>query len=37
MKNTAQGMTLFALTNLYMARRKPLAIREQSVQQLQMT
>ena len=35
MKNTAQVLTLFALTNLYMARRKLLAIREQSVQQLQ--
>jgi len=37
MKNTAQVLTLFALTNLYMARRKLLAIREQSVQQLQIT
>lgn len=37
MKNTAQVLTLFALTNLYMARRKLLAIREQSVQHPQMT
>ncbi len=37
MKNTAQVLTLFALTNLYMARRKLLVIREQSVRQLQMT
>jgi IS5 family transposase len=36
MKNTAQVLTLFALTTLYMARRMLLAIREQSVQQLQM-
>ena len=37
MKNTAQVLTLLALTNLYMARRKLLALREQSVPQLQMT
>lgn len=37
MKNTVQVLTLFALTNLYMARRTLLAIREQSVPQLQIT
>jgi IS5 family transposase len=37
MKNAAQVMTLFALTNLYLARRKLLAIQEKSAQQLQMT
>lgn len=37
MKNTAQVLTLFALTNLYLARRTLLAIREQSVQPPQLT
>lgn len=35
MKNTAQVWTLFALTNLYMARRKLLAIQEKSTRQWQ--
>ena len=37
MKNTVQVLTLFALTNLYLARRKLLAMREQSAQRPQMT
>ena len=36
MKNTVQVMTLFALTNLYLARRKLLAIREKSAPQWQL-
>jgi len=34
MKNAAQVMTLFALTNLYLVRRSLLAIQEKSARQL---